>query len=140
MKEINSIIPGSGKILTTAIKPSKTEAGIIVDSDSPYLERQTVVAVGPNNLTEIMVGDIVMLDKKSFQRLKYNPNSVKADVNGNYPVSYEFPVEKIDGNSYLLVNSFSDIKYIVAVNKAHDNALDKTNSQLKVPGTGIVVQ
>lgn len=138
-KEVN-VIPASGKILVTADKETTTASGLILASGGgfEYKELQRVVAVGRDCSPDIMEWDIVAINKKNYAKLKYQEDSIKSDINGNHTVEYIYPIEIFNGKEYMLLNAFSDIKYIIPVNEAHFSQEELTERQGIVTGMPIV--
>lgn len=113
MLKIKSIKPMFTAIVTTADKFTEdmyTDGGIIdTGCEKGHLKAyQTVIAVG-DSVRGIQPGDKVMLNLANYAVRKYDPNSVKNDMDMNKVISYDFtwiPLTDEDGNTQdcLLLN------------------------------------
>ena len=116
MLKIKSIKPLFTSILTTGEKYSEDmrENGIIVANKGDLKTYQTVLAVGPS-IRDINVGDKVMIDMMHFAVMKYDPNSLKNDMDLNKAVKWNIPWVVIDdenGTHDCLLISDRDVKFV----------------------------
>ena len=91
------------------------ENGIIVAKKGDIKEYQTVIAIGPS-VRDINVGDTVMIDMMHFAVTKYDPNSIKNDMDMNKVIKLNIPWvymddEKGNPQRYMLISD-RDVKYV----------------------------
>ena len=79
-------------ILTTGDKYEKDvkEGGIITNKKGDLKLYQKVLAVG-SSVRDIKVGDMIMFSPKDYVVMKYDPNSVKNDMDMNKVVKMNLP-------------------------------------------------
>jgi hypothetical protein len=84
MLHIKEIKPLFTSIVTTGEKYSEDmrDNGLIVANKGDLKAYQKVLAVG-SSVRDIKVGDTVMIDITHFAVMKYNPNSIKEDMDLN---------------------------------------------------------
>ena len=117
MLRIKKIRPMFTSLVTTGnvYEEDMKENGIIVAKKGDIKEYQTVIAVGPS-VRDINVGDTVMIDMMHFAVTKYDPNSIKNDMDMNKVIRLNIPWVYIDdeeGNSqrHMLISD-RDVKYV----------------------------
>lgn len=117
MLHIKKIKPMFTSLVTTGnvYEEDMKENGIIVAKKGDIKEYQTVIAVGPS-VRDINVGDTVMIDMMHFAVTKYDPNSIKNDMDMNKVIRLNIPWVYIDdekGNPqrYMLISD-RDVKYV----------------------------
>ncbi len=132
-----SMIPMYDNILVTALKPSLEDSKIVTSTLQEYLLEQRVLIKGEQCPHYIMEDDIVVLNIKNWLVKKYNENSIKADINGNYDIAINYPIVEIEKEDYMLITP-RDILYIIPVNKAHFTAEQLAKMQGIITGTPVV--
>ena len=112
MLEIKEIKPLFTSILTTGDKYDEDmrENGIIVANKGDLKLYQKVLAVG-SSVRDVHVGDMVMFDPKNYAVMKYNPNSLKNDMDMNKVIKWNFPWVNVNGSNCLLLDQ-RDLKYV----------------------------
>lgn len=117
MLRIKEIKPLFTSVLTTGDKYEEDmkDNGIIIANKGDLKLYQTVLAVG-SSVRDIQVGDQVMIDPKNYAQMKYDPNSIKNDMDMNKVIKWNLPwviVDDADGNPQdcLLLND-RDIRFI----------------------------
>jgi co-chaperonin GroES (HSP10) len=92
MLKIKEIKPLFTSILTTGNKYEKDvkEGGIITNKKGDLKLYQKVLAVG-SSVRDIKVGDMIMFSPKDYVVMKYDPNSVKNDMDMNKVVKMNLP-------------------------------------------------
>lgn len=117
MLKIKKIKPLFTSVVTTGNKYEEDmkDNGIIIANKGDLKLYQTVLAVG-SSVRDIQVGDQVMIDPKNYAIMKYDPNSIKNDMDMNKVIKWNLPWIMIDdehGNPQdcLLLND-RDIKFI----------------------------
>jgi len=92
MLKIKEIKPLFTSILTTGDKYEKDvkEGGIITNKKGDLKLYQKVLAVG-SSVRDIKVGDMIMFSPKDYVVMKYDPNSVKNDMDMNKVVKMNLP-------------------------------------------------
>lgn len=117
MLRIKEIKPLFTSVLTTGdkYKEDMKDNGIIIANKGDLKLYQTVLAVG-SSVRDIQVGDQVMIDPKNYAQMKYDPNSIKNDMDMNKVIKWNLPwviVDDADGNPQdcLLLND-RDIRFI----------------------------
>jgi hypothetical protein len=113
-----NVVPAYGSLFVTAQRPSATKSGIISNVLLDYLEDQRVITVGPECPSWVKENDIVRLDITHFEKLAYQKDSIKVDINGNHVKEYVFPLEEISGQEVMRINA-RDIKWVVQINDEH---------------------
>ena len=116
--EVKAIQPMKNDLVTTAkmyIDGAEKDANGLYDVTKikkGLNEYQKVVAVGPQ-CSSVKVGDVVVVNPARFAQKRFEENSLKADVMENVVVKYNFPMIEMNGENYLLLNEYSDIKFVV---------------------------
>lgn len=97
MLKIKTLKPLFTSILTTGDKYEEDvkENGIITNKKGDLKLYQKVLAVG-TSVRDIKVGDQVMFSPKDYVVMKYDPNSVKNDMDMNKVVKMNLPWVKVD--------------------------------------------
>jgi hypothetical protein len=89
--------------------------GLIVANKGDLKAYQKVIAVG-SSVRDIKVGDTVMIDITHFAVMKYNPNSIKEDMDLNKVVKWNIPWVMIDDEKGVpqdcLLISDRDVKFV----------------------------
>lgn len=117
MLKIKSIKPLYTGIVTTGEKYSEDmrDNGLIVANKGDLKAYQKVIAVG-SSVRDIKVGDTVMIDITHFAVMKYNPNSIKEDMDLNKVVKWNIPWVMIDDEKGVpqdcLLISDRDVKFV----------------------------
>jgi hypothetical protein len=136
MLKIKRIKPLFTSILTTGEKYTEDmrENGIIVANKGDLKTYQTVLEVG-SSVRDINVGDKVMIDMMHFAVMKYDPNSVKNDMDMNKAVKWNIPWVIIDdekGNPQdCLLISDRDVKFVFEG--------DETNESIIIPNKPTII-
>lgn len=92
MLQIEEITPMYTGIVTTGDKYEEdmyNDAGIIEASKGDLKLYQTVIAVGPM-VNGIKVGDKIMFNPENYAKMKYDPNSIKNDMDMNKVIKWVF--------------------------------------------------
>ena len=117
MLHIKKIRPMYTSLVTTGnvYEEDMKENGIIVAKKGDIKEYQTVIAIGPS-VRDINVGDTVMIDMMHFAVTKYDPNSIKNDMDMNKVIKLNIPWvymddEKGNPQRYMLISD-RDVKYV----------------------------
>lgn len=117
MLHIKKIKPLFTKVLTTGDKYEEDmlTKGIIVANKGDLKLYQKVLAIG-TSVRDIQVGDTVMINPRNYAVMKYDPNSIKEDMDMNKVVKWNLPWVTIDdenGNPMecLLLND-RDIEFV----------------------------
>ena len=135
MLHITKIKPLFNSIITTGDKYEEDEydKGIITASKGDLKLYQTVLEVG-TTVRDIKVGDKIMFNPQNYAVMKYDPNSVKNDMDMNKVIKWNLPwVTIYDENDkpheYLMLNE-RDVMYVYegeekkgSVLKIEDNKL-----------------
>jgi hypothetical protein len=117
MLHIKEIKPLFTSIVTTGEKYSEDmrDNGLIVANKGDLKAYQKVIAVG-SSVRDIKVGDTVMIDITHFAVMKYNPNSIKEDMDLNKVVKWNIPWVMIDDENGVprdcLLISDRDVKFV----------------------------
>lgn len=117
MLHIKEIKPLFTSIVTTGEKYSEDmrDNGLIVANKGDLKAYQKVLAVG-SSVRDIKVGDTVMIDIIHFAVMKYNPNSIKEDMDLNKVVKWNIPWVMIDDENGVpqdcLLISDKDVKFV----------------------------
>lgn len=114
MLKIKSIKPMHTKLITTAEKYTEDAApnGIVLRTAGNVKEYQKVVAVG-SMVRDIKVGDVVMINPSRYIKKKFSDNSLREDFVDNPIVNVNIPTVEIDGVSHFMIDSGTDIDYII---------------------------
>lgn len=134
MLHIKSIKPLFTNIVTTGNKYEEDmkDNGIIVANKGDLKLYQKVLAIG-SSVRDIQVGDTVMIDPKNYAVMKYDPNSIKNDMDMNKVIKWNLPWVVIDdkeGNPQdCLLLSDRDVKFVFEGEETNENIiiLDKPN-------------
>ena len=134
MLHIKSIKPLFTNIVTTGNKYEEDmkDNGIIVANKGDLKLYQKVLAIG-SSVRDIQVGDTVMIDPKNYAVMKYDPNSIKNDMDMNKVIKWNLPWVVIDdkeGNPQdCLLLSDRDVKFVFEGEETNENIiiLDKLN-------------
>lgn len=117
MLHIKKIKPLFTKVLTTGDKYEEDmlTKGIIVANKGDLKLYQKVLAIG-TSVRDIQVGDTVMINPRNYAVMKYDPNSIKGDMDMNKVVKWNLPwvtIDDEDGNPMecLLLND-RDIEFV----------------------------
>lgn len=117
MLHIKKIKPLFTKVLTTGDKYEEDmlTKGIIVANKGDLKLYQKVLAIG-TSVRDIQVGDTVMINPRNYAVMKYDPNSIKEDMDMNKVVKWNLPwvtIDDEDGNPMecLLLND-RDIEFV----------------------------
>ena len=128
MLRIKEIKPLFTSVLTTGDKYEEDmkDNGIIIANKGDLKLYQTVLAVG-SSVRDIQVGDQVMIDPKNYAQMKYDPNSIKNDMDMNKVIKWNLPwviVDDADGNPQdcLLLND-RDIRFIFKGEEVKENII-----------------
>jgi hypothetical protein len=128
MLHIKKIKPMYTSLVTTGdvYEEDMKENGIIVAKKGDIKEYQTVIAVGPS-VRDINVGDTVMIDMMHFAVTKYDPNSIKNDMDMNKVIRLNIPWVYIDdeeGNPqrHMLISD-RDVKYVFEGEEKRDSII-----------------
>jgi hypothetical protein len=136
MLHIKKLKPLSTYLLTTGdrYEEDMKENGLIIASQGDLKLYQTVLEVGPM-VRDIKVGDKVMIDPKNYMVMKYDPNSIKNDMDMNKVVRWNFPFVSIDDENgkpkECLLLTDRDIKFVFEG--------EETNEILIVPEKKIIL-
>lgn len=114
MLRIKSIKPMYTKLVTTAERYGEdaTTSGLILKTAGSVKEYQKVIAVG-SMVRDIKVGDIVMINPAKYMKKQFNDNSLREDFVENPVVSVNIPTIEMEGKSYFILDSGTDIEYII---------------------------
>ncbi len=117
MLHIRKIKPLFTTVVTTGYKYEEDmhENGLIVAKKGDLKLYQKVIAVG-SSVRDIQVGDTVMFNPKNYAVMKYDPNSVKNDMDMNKVVKWNLPWVIVDDENgkpqdCLLLND-RDIQFV----------------------------
>lgn len=117
MLHIKKIKPLFTKVLTTGDKYEEDmlTKGIIVANKGDLKLYQKVLAIG-TSVRDIQVGDTVMINPRNYAVMKYDPNSIKGDMDMNKVVKWNLPWVTIDDENgkpkeCLLLND-RDIEFV----------------------------
>lgn len=134
MLHIKSIKPLFTNIVTTGdkYKEDMKANGIIVANKGDLKLYQKVLAIG-SSVRDIQVGDTVMIDPKNYAVMKYDPNSLKNDMDMNKVIKWNLPWVVIDdeeGNPQdCLLLSDRDVKFVFEGEETNESIIipDKPN-------------
>lgn len=117
MLHIKKIKPLFTKVLTTGDKYEEDmlTKGIIVANKGELKLYQKVLAIG-TSVRDIKVGDTVMINPNNYAVMKYDPNSIKNDMDMNKRIKWNLPWVTIDDENgkpkeCLLLND-RDIEFV----------------------------
>lgn len=114
MLKIKSIKPMHTKLVTTAERYNEnaTSNGLILKAAGSVKEYQKVIAVG-SMVRDIKVGDIVMINPTKYMKKQFSDNSLREDFVDNPVISVNIPTVEMDGVPYFILDSGTDIDYII---------------------------
>lgn len=114
MLKVKSIKPMHTKLVTTAERYGEDTAtnGLILKTAGSIKEYQKVIAVG-SMVRDIKVGDIVMINPAKYMKKQFNDNSLREDFVENPVVNVNIPTVEMDGTPYFILDSGTDIDYII---------------------------
>lgn len=135
MLHIKKIKPLFTKVLTTGDKYEEDmyTKGIIVANKGELKLYQKVLAVG-TSVRDIKVGDTVMINPNNYAVMKYDPNSIKNDMDMNKKISWNLPWVTIDNENgkpkeCLLLND-RDIEFIFEGEEKNEKIIVEDNKIL----------
>lgn len=135
MLHIKKIKPLFTKLLTTGDKYEEDmyTKGIIVANKGDLKLYQKVLAVG-TSVRDIKVGDTVMINPNNYAVMKYDPNSIKNDMDMNKKISWNLPWVTIDDENgkpkeCLLLND-RDIEFIFEGEEKNEKIIVEDNKIL----------
>lgn len=135
MLHIKKIKPLFTKVLTTGDKYEEDmlTKGIIVANKGDLKLYQKVLAIG-TSVRDIQVGDTVMINPRNYAVMKYDPNSIKEDMDMNKRVKWNLPWVTIDdenGNPMecLLLND-RDIEFVFEGEEKNETIIVEDNKIL----------
>ena len=114
MLKIKSIKPMHTKLVVTAerYEENATSSGLILKTAGSVKEYQKVIAVG-DMVRGIKVGDLVMINPARYMKKQFDDNSLREDFVENPVVSVNIPTVEMDGVSYFIIDSGTDVDYII---------------------------
>ena len=114
MLRIKSIKPMHTKLVVTAerYEENATSSGLILKTAGSVKEYQKVIAVG-DMVRGIKVGDLVMINPARYMKKQFDDNSLREDFVENPVVSVNIPTVEMDGVSYFIIDSGTDVDYII---------------------------
>ena len=114
MLKIKSIKPMHTKLVVTAerYEENATSSGLILKTAGSVKEYQKVIAVG-DMVRGIKVGDLVMINPARYMKRQFDDNSLREDFVENPVVSVNIPTVEMDGVSYFIIDSGTDVDYII---------------------------
>lgn len=114
MLKIKSIKPMHTKLAVTAerYEENATSSGLILKTAGSVKEYQKVIAVG-DMVRGIKVGDLVMINPARYMKKQFDDNSLREDFVENPVVSVNIPTVEMDGVSYFIIDSGTDVDYII---------------------------
>lgn len=135
MLHIKKIKPLFTKVLTTGDRYEEDmyTKGIIVANKGELKLYQKVLAVG-TSVRDIKVGDTVMINPNNYAVMKYDPNSIKNDMDMNKKISWNLPWVTIDNENgkpkeCLLLND-RDIEFIFEGEEKNEKIIVEDNKIL----------
>lgn len=135
MLHIKKIKPLFTKVLTTGDKYEEDmlTKGIIVANKGDLKLYQKVLAIG-TSVRDIQVGDTVMINPRNYAVMKYDPNSIKGDMDMNKVVKWNLPwvtIDDEDGNpaECLLLND-RDIEFVFEGEEKNEKIIVENNKIL----------
>lgn len=135
MLHIKKIKPLFTKVLTTGDKYEEDmlTKGIIVANKGDLKLYQKVLAIG-TSVRDIQIGDTVMINPRNYAVMKYDPNSIKEDMDMNKRVKWNLPWVTIDdenGNPMecLLLND-RDIEFVFEGEEKNETIIVEDNKIL----------
>ena len=136
MLHIKEIKPLFTSIVTTGEKYSEDmrDNGLIVANKGDLKAYQKVLAVG-SSVRDINVGDTVMIDITHFAVMKYDPNSIKEDMDMNKVIKWNIPWVMIDDEKGVpqdcLLITDRDVKFVFEG--------DETNESIIIPNKPTII-
>lgn len=114
MLKIKSIKPMHTKLVVTAERygENATSSGLILKTAGSVKEYQKVIAVG-DMVRGIKVGDLVMINPARYMKKQFDDNSLREDFVENPVISVNIPTVEMDGIPYFILDSGTDIDYII---------------------------
>lgn len=135
MLHIKKIKPLFTKVLTTGDKYEEDmlTKGIIVANKGDLKLYQKVLAIG-TSVRDIQVGDTVMINPRNYAVMKYDPNSIKEDMDMNKRVKWNLPWVTIDDENgkpkeCLLLND-RDIEFVFEGEEKNETIIVEDNKIL----------
>lgn len=135
MLHIKKIKPLFTKVLTTGdrYEDDMYTKGIIVANKGELKLYQKVLAIG-TSVRDIKVGDTVMINPNNYAVMKYDPNSIKNDMDMNKRIKWNLPWVTIDdenGNPMecLLLND-RDIEFVFEGEEKNETIIVEDNKIL----------
>lgn len=114
MMNLKKIRPLANYLLVTKeVYTEKDFEGSIQEKTSGTVkEYQKVIAVGPM-VRSVQVGDLVSINPKRYAVTKYEPNSIKNNIEGMQKVvGYNIPEVTMDGQKYMLITD-QDLEFVI---------------------------
>ena len=88
------------------------EHGLLVATKGTVMEHQTVLAIG-DAVRNVKVGDLVLVNPRRFQQVKYKQDELKNDIEEYNPVvKTHLPMMECNGELCLFITD-GDIDYVV---------------------------
>lgn len=135
MLHIKKIKPLFTKVLTTGdrYEDDMYTKGIIVANKGELKLYQKVLAVG-TSVRDIKVGDTVMINPNNYAVMKYDPNSIKNDMDMNKRIKWNLPWVTIDDENgkpkeCLLLND-RDIEFVFEGEEKSETIIVEDNNIL----------
>lgn len=102
------------KLVVTAERygENATASGLILKTAGSVKEYQRVVAVG-DMVRGIKVGDIVMINPAKYMKKQFDDNSLREDFVENPVVSVNIPTVEINDVPHFIIDSGTDVDYII---------------------------
>ena len=112
MLKIKSVKPMFTSIVTTGerYKEDMYENGVIIAKEGDLKTYQKVVAIG-SSVRDVAFGDQVMINITNYAVKKYDPNSIKNDMDMNVTLRYAFNWLNIEGVGDCLLLHDRDILF-----------------------------
>lgn len=112
------------------------ENGLIVASKGDLKLYQTVIAIG-ETVRGIKVGDQVMIDPSGYAVMKYDPNSLKNDMDMNKVVKWNLPWITVDNEKGepqdCLLLTDRDIKFVFEGEETNEVIVLPPKAKLVIP-------
>lgn len=135
MLHIKKIKPLFTKVLTTGdrYEDDMYTKGIIVANKGELKLYQKVLAIG-TSVRDIKVGDTVMINPNNYAVMKYDPNSIKNDMDMNKRIKWNLPWVTIDDENgkpkeCLLLND-RDIEFVFEGEEKNETIIVEDNKIL----------
>lgn len=128
MLKIKKLKPLFTNILTTGDKYEEDckTGGIITAKKGELKLYQKVLAIG-SMVRDIQVGDTIMFNPKNYAVTKYDPNSVKNDMDMNKIIKWNLPwvvVDDSQGNPQeCLLLTDRDVQFVFEGEEVNDNII-----------------